>query len=118
MRRWKKHVGNLNRILKDDRISGSRRMLGQALAMWLDADEEERRILDLVLIGTFGPTSKRIWWKDDDEEGVAEPENTRIDIETRAKIKDAFAFVMGEETTSNALPKTDIHMPGSRTENI
>ena len=112
IRRWKKHVANLNRILKDDRISGSRRLLAQTLAMWIDAEDDDRKTLSLVLIGTFGFDPRRVWWKEDDEEGVPEPETTRLDLDTRKQLRDVFADIFNDVKSDvkeeNAVHPTDV----------
>lgn len=103
MRRLKKQQGNLNRIIHDERNTGSRRTLAQALAMWIDADDEkevlpgltERQIMSLVLLGTFGPNPRRIWWKEDDEESVSEPD-AKLSGENLQRLKEAYGHLLGE----------------------
>jgi hypothetical protein len=93
--RLKANQVNLNRILKDDRIPGSRRILAQILKMWIEAEGEDRKVLTAVLLGTFG--GQRIRWADGDESAVTGQETTKLDIETRTQIKDALAQILGEE---------------------
>lgn len=103
MRRLKKHQGNLNRIIGDERNTGSRRTLAQALALWIDADDEkevfpgltERKIMSLVLLGTYGPNPRRVWWKEDDEEGVPEPD-AKLSGETLQRLKETYGHLLGE----------------------
>lgn len=72
-------------------------MLGQVLAMWMDASEDKKKLFELILIGTWGPTAKRVNWQDTDEDVVKET-GTLLDIETRNQMKDAFATILGENT--------------------
>lgn len=99
IRRWRKHVANLNRILKDTRIHGSRRILAQVLAMWMDADsDEDKRVLTLVLLGTFGPNLRGVRWQEPDEEPIGVNDaNTKVDIEARTHIKNLFAEIMEDD---------------------
>lgn len=108
MRRWKKHVANLNRILKDTTLPGSRRILAQVLAMWMDAEGEDKKVLTMILLGTYGPSGRGIKWADTDESDPAKDDQTTVrDMHARNHIKSVFAQILGEELESECKSSTD-----------
>ena len=94
-----KHIGVLNKILKDDRLSPNRRMLAEMLRLWLDADDKnEKAILLQLIVANFG-SSQKVYWLDKTDDGKPKqfPQNS-MDIKAAEALKKYFeAMERGEE---------------------
>lgn len=114
MLRMKEHRANINRIVKDDRLSPNRRTLLQLIVMYFDADEKPRTtgaaITDLpfdeekaakdkdllyrVLLCEYG-NSRNIRWLDPAD--APEDPTSRIELDATATIRSAFDAVLNPQ---------------------
>jgi hypothetical protein len=89
MRRDKKHTRTLSMIVRDERLSPHRRLLGELLFLWVDAEtEEEKKMLFEVIRAQYGSPKKTLWGEDKDSQvkKLSEAEETAT-----AALKDFFA---------------------------
>ena len=94
--RLKMHRQTMTAILNDSRISGSRRMLGQFLAVFMDLYEhpkEQQQVLDIIT-SAWGD-AKRTRFTDDDEPTQPETQ-TNVDRQAVQEIKNIFDEALKE----------------------
>lgn len=106
MRRLMKHRVILNRLLKDDRLSPNRRMLGELLSMWLDCDGDERDKVWEIIKAQYGSAEKVRWVSSED----AEQKESQANIEKQAIEGLRSMFEVAEENSE--VPDADIYVSG------
>lgn len=104
MLRFRKYQGQVNRLLKDERISPNRRMLVFLLQIYEDAKaandtKEADRIWSLIST-QFGPYVGKIDWvdKEDKSDGF---DKTKVEVEAAKEIKDLYVS-LGREKDGNS----------------
>lgn len=91
LQRLKQHQKNMNRILRDVRISPNRSLLAEIIALWIDADEEERPFIKALIAAQY-INSRTIQWKDEEDPPSDGP--TKLDLEKGQEIRSAMADVL------------------------
>ena len=98
-RKGDKHIGVLNQILKDTRLSPNRRLLAELFRLWLDCeDRNEKAILLQIIVANYG-SSQRPYWLDKTDDGKPKqfPVNS-MDIKASDALKKYFeAIEQGQE---------------------
>jgi len=107
-----KHRSILTKILKDDRISPNRRLLGEMLHLWLDAEtvEDKQQLMSLIQ-ATYG-SPKRTTWKDGECSDI-ETSFSKAEADAQESLKKFFAEAQKDsEGLLNEVSTGDVHPPG------
>lgn len=87
----------LTRLLRDDRLTPNRRLLGFCMALWLDAREEVDRQFIQRLMEAVWVSPIRTRWTDSDD--PQEPQSlTNVEREGALQIKGIFDNLLKETT--------------------
>lgn len=105
MLRKKQHQSDLNRIIRDVRLSPNRAMLAILISMREDAEtDEDRLIYTTILLSTFGDP-KHIKWLDAEDPPSTETHLSRNDAAQTAKVKEFYTNLAA--SISNPKEKAD-----------
>lgn len=111
MKRLVKHKTVLHRILKDERLSPNKRLLGEMLYLWLDVDDPENKKEIMSLIQATYGSPRRVLWKDGDSPQLI-PSLSKIEAEAQASLKEFFAQAQEDaEDMKNEILAEGVHPP-------
>ena len=105
MQRVTKHKTVLNKILRDERLSPNRRLLGEMLALWLDSQDKDEKATILKLIeANFGSPKRTLWGEGNSPE--LKTSLGQIEAEATAALKEYFEQV---KEAADEVPESDVH---------